>query len=84
MLVIKIYHNNSGAFNVLEFMEDMLNKYENIRFSGYCASHKNGAAERTTKKVVNMARTMLTHAMIIGLKDTLYNDIFPMVMYQTV
>ena len=80
VLVIKIYHNNSVAFNVLEFMGDMLNKYENIRFSGYCASHKNGAAERTIKTVVTMERNMLMHAQLGCHKDIIYTDIWPMEM----
>ena len=31
---IKGYHTDSGIFNASEFMEDLLNKQQKIRFSG--------------------------------------------------
>ena len=68
---IKVYNtNDNGIFNTLEFMEEMFNKRQNMRFSGDGASHKNGAAERIIKTVVNMASTMLMHAALIYPKDT--------------
>ena len=42
-VVIKGYHTDNGIFNYSEFMEEMLKKQKNIRFSGAGASHKNGA-----------------------------------------
>ena len=41
-VVIKLYHTDNGIFNKLEFMEGLLNKQKQIRFSGDGASHKMG------------------------------------------
>ena len=77
-MVIKGYHNDNGIFNYSDFMEDLLKKQQNIRFSGAGASHQNGAAERAIKAVVTMARTMLIHAALRCPEDTLSTDIWPM------
>ena len=61
-------------------MEDMLKNQQNIRFSGDGASHQNGAADRTIKTAVTMARTILMHAAIRCTEDTLSTDIWPMEM----
>ena len=53
-VVIKGYHTGNGIFNASEFMEELLKKQQNIRFSGAVASHKNGAAERSIKTVVDI------------------------------
>ena len=60
--MIKGYHTDNGIFNSSEFMEELLKKQQEIRFSGAGASHQNGSAERTIKTVVTMERTMLMHA----------------------
>ena len=57
-MAIKGYHTDNGIFNASEFMEEMLNNQQKIRFSGAGASHQNGAAERAIKTVVTMSRTM--------------------------
>ena len=44
-VVIKGYHTDNGIFNSSEFMENLLNNQQKIRFSGAGASHQNGAAE---------------------------------------
>ena len=43
-LVIKGYYTDNGIFNASEFMEDLLNNQQKIRFSGAGASHQNWAA----------------------------------------
>ena len=53
-LVIKGYHNDNGIFNALQFMQQLLKKQQNIRFSGAIASHKNGAVESFIKTVVTV------------------------------
>ena len=58
-VVIKEYHTDDGIFNSSEFMEELLKKQKNIRFSGDGTSHQNGAAERAIKTVVTMERNML-------------------------
>ena len=42
-VVIKGYHTDNGIFNASEFMEEILKKQQNIRFSRAGASHQNGA-----------------------------------------
>ena len=54
VVVIKGYHTDNGIFNSSEFMEELLKKQQNIRFSGAGASHQNGVAERAIKTVVIM------------------------------
>ena len=51
-------------------MKELLKKQKKITFSGAGASHQNGAAERTIKTVVTMARTMLMHAVLRCPEDT--------------
>ena len=59
--MIKGYHTDNGIFNDSAFMEELLKKQQKIRLSGAGASHQNGSAERATKTVVTMERTMLMH-----------------------
>ena len=82
--MIKGYQTDNGVFNCSEFMEDLLKKHQNIKFSGYGASHKNGAADRVINTVVIMSRTMLMHAAIRCPEDTLSTDIWSMAMYYSV
>ena len=63
--MIKGYHTYNWIFNASEFMEDLLKKQKNIRFSGTGASHQNGTAERAIKTVVTMERTALMHNAVI-------------------
>ena len=61
-VAIKAYHTDNGILNISEFMEELLMKQQNIRFSGAGASHKNWASDRAIKTTVTMARNTLTHA----------------------
>ena len=78
--MIKGYHTDNGIFDASEFMEDLLNNQQNIRFSGAGASQQNGAAERAIKTVVTMKRTMLMHDALRCPEETLSTDIWPMEM----
>ena len=71
---INVYHTNNGIFNTSKFMEDLLKKNHNIRFSGSSISHQNGAAERAIKKWVTLASSILMQAWLICRKDTLSID----------
>ena len=71
-MVIKFSHTDNVIFNDSESMEELLKKYQNIRFSGNVASNKNDSTERTIKMVVNMESTMLMQAVLICPKDTLF------------
>ena len=79
-VLIKGYHNDIGIFNSSEFMEELFKKQQKIRFSGAGASHQTGAAERSIKMVVTMARNMLMHTSLKCPEDTLSTDIWPMEM----
>ena len=61
-------------------MEELLNQQQNIRFSGDCASHQNGAAESGIKTVVTMEKRILMHADIICPECTLSTDLWSMAM----
>ena len=73
-MAIKNYHTGNGILNNSEFMENMLNKHQQISLSGAGASHQNGSSERTINMVDNIERRMLMHAEIICPKDTLSTD----------
>ena len=79
-VAIKGYHTDNGIFNASDFMEELLKKKQKIRFSGAGASHQNGAAERSIKTVVTMARNMFMHAALICLEDTFSTDIWKTAM----
>ena len=72
--MINVHHTDNGIFNTSMFMEDMLNKQQKIRFSGYIASHKNGSAERTINMVVTIESAIFIQAGMICHKDTLSID----------
>ena len=78
--VIKGYQTDNGISNASDLMEELLKKQQKIGFSGAGTSNQNGAAERTIKTVVTMARIMLMHAAIICPEETLSTDLWPMSM----
>ena len=78
--MINGYHTDNWIFNYSEFMEELLKKQQNIRFSGSGASHQNGAAECTINTVFTMSRTILMHAALRFPEDTFSTDIWPMAM----
>ena len=80
VVAIKIDLTDNGIFDASEFMEELLKKQKNVRFSGAGASNQNGATERAIKMVVTMERTMLIYAEIRCPHDTFYTDIWPMEM----
>ena len=69
-LMINVYNTDNGIINTSKFMEDMLKKQKNIKFSGASASHQNEKEERAIKTVVTMASTILMQAWMICHKDT--------------
>ena len=79
--MIKGYHTDNGIFISSEFMEELLKKQQNIRFSGDGDSRQNGAPDRAIKTVVTIAITMLMHTALRFPEDTLSTDIWPMGMY---
>ena len=74
-MMIRGYHTDNGIFNASDFMEELLKKQKNIRFSGAGASHRNGSADRATKTVVTIESTMSMHAVLICSDDTVSTDL---------
>ena len=74
--MIKVYHTDNGIFNISNFIEDILKKQKNIRFSEASASHQNGESERTINLVVTVTSTMLVLTAPICHKELFSNDYF--------
>ena len=60
--MINVYHTDNGIFNTSKFLEYLLKKKKNIRFSGDGASLQNVAAERAIKTVVTMVSVIFMKA----------------------
>ena len=69
--MINVYHTDNGIFNTSKFLEYLLKKKKNIRFSGDGASLQNVAAERAIKTVVTMVSVIFMKAWMICNKDKL-------------
>ena len=78
--MIKGYHADNGIFNDLEFMEELLNNQQNIKFSDSGTSYQNGASKRVINTVVTMESTMLMHDALRCPEDKFSTDIWPMEM----
>jgi hypothetical protein len=61
-VTIQAYHTENGVFTSKEFMRELAEKGQGIKFSGVSAQFQNGAAENAIKIVVRNARTMMIHA----------------------
>ena len=57
-----------------------MKEHQKIRFSGAVAAHQDGSAERSTKTVVTMERTMLIHAALRFPEDEFSTVIWPIAM----
>ena len=58
-------------------MEKLFKKHKKRTFIGADSSHKNGASESATKKIVTMDRIMLMHDTLKLTQDKFYTDIWP-------
>ena len=76
---IKEYHDDGGIFASREYQDDYRNRGQNFRFSGVGAHHQNGAAERSIRTIVEMARSMLLHA-ALHWPEEYYKDLWPLAM----
>ena len=79
-VVIQSYHTDNGVFTSAQFLEELLQNQQTIRFSGSGAAHQNGVAERAILNVVNMARTMMLHSAMRSADGSLNTDLWPMAM----
>ena len=61
---IKNYRGDNGVFKTKEFINDLEQRRQTIRYSGVGAHHQNGIAERAIRTISESARAMLLHAAI--------------------
>lgn len=59
---IKAYHADNGIFSTRSWREDFDEKNQKLTYSGVCAHHQNGVAEKKIQLLQTMARSMLIHA----------------------
>lgn len=79
-VIIQGYHTDNGVFSSKEFMEELMHKGQNVRFSGAGAGHQNGVAERSIRTVVGIARTMLLHAALRHGSGVINQNLWPQAM----
>jgi hypothetical protein len=63
-VTVKKYHTDNGIFSAKDYVANIANNFQSIRFSGPGAHHQNGVAERNIGNIFAIARTMLIHAVI--------------------
>jgi GAG-pre-integrase domain len=76
-VVIQAYHTDNGILTAHDFMKELLNSSQTIKFSGVGAHHQNGIAERAIGTIMSMARTMMLHA-AIRWPDVADSSLWPM------
>ena len=79
-VIIQSYHTDNGVFTSQQFMTELMDHKQTIRFSGSGAAHQNGVAERSIRTVVTMARTMMIHAAMRTADGSLNTEMWPMAM----
>ena len=58
------YHGDNGIFKVAEFVKDLNDRGQTIKYSGVGAHHQNGVAEHVICTIFESTRAMLLHATI--------------------
>jgi hypothetical protein len=77
---IQQYHTDNGVFNAKDFLKELIDSQQQVRFSGVGTGHQNGVAERGIQTVVNMARTMMLHAAMRSPEGFIITELWPMAM----
>jgi hypothetical protein len=82
-VAVDCYHTDNGVFKAREFLQELSEKGQGIRYSGVSAHFQNGAAENGIKLVVRNARTMMLH---VALRWPGYaeQELWPMAMSHAV
>jgi hypothetical protein len=73
------YMSDNGAFSAQEFVQDIVSRGQNAKYSGVGAHHHNGIAERAILTISNMSRTMMLHAGIHW-PDLVDSSLWPLTM----
>jgi hypothetical protein len=63
-VLIQNYRGDNGVYKTKEFMDDLEQRNQTMRFSGVGAHHQNGIAERAIRTISESARAMILHAAI--------------------
>ena len=63
-IVIQTYHTDNGIFASKDFVHEIENKLQNVKFSGVGGHHQNACAERAFGTVFGLARAVLIHSAI--------------------
>jgi hypothetical protein len=82
-VAVDCYHTDNGVFKAREFLQELSEKGQVIRYGGVSAHFQNGAAENGIKLVVRNARTMMLH---VALRWPGYaeQELWPMAMSHAV
>jgi hypothetical protein len=80
---VKTYHTDNGVFTSKEFMAELFEKGQGIRYCGVSAHFQNGVAENAIKNVTTRARTMMIHA-ALRWPDCTDRDLWPLAMSHAV
>jgi hypothetical protein len=78
-VTVKMYHTDNGVFTSKEFMAELIEKGQGVRFCGVSAHFQNGAAENAIKNVTNRARTIMFHA-FLHWPENADRNLWPMAM----
>ena len=62
---IDSYLTDLVTFSSEEFAENIEVKEQRLRFSGVAALHQNGVAERSIRTIMQLARAMLLHSLLM-------------------
>jgi transposase InsO family protein len=77
-VILQQFPTDNGIFTSKEFMADLMDSEQSVRFSGVGAAHQNGSAERNIQTIVNMARTMMLHTALHSPSGFITADLWPM------
>lgn len=78
-VTIRNYRGDNGVYKTKEFVKDLEDRRQTIRYSGVGAHHQNGVAERAIRTISESARAMILHAAIHWPEETTL-DLWPLAM----
>ena len=61
---IHSYQGDNGVYKAAEFVKDLNDRGQMIKYSGAGAHHQNGVADRAIYTILESAKAMLLHAAI--------------------
>jgi hypothetical protein len=58
------YQSDNGTFGSAAYTKEIMDRYQDVSYSGVGAHHHNGVAEHAIGTIMSMARTMMLHAAV--------------------